>query len=154
MRYSHEALTRFGVGCACTFLLAACGPRPAARLSVDDLLHDRVTLDGVVMKCNGDLKLASKDPECATARIAIDRLAEEHDAAVAAQREAEFERRRAALRLAQEQARLQQEAAQKVDAYSLPIVPINPPPAPIQATGSVPADGPATAMRARRGGHI
>ena len=154
MRYTHEALTRFGVGCACAFALAACGPRPVARLSVADLLQDRVTLDGVVMKCSGDLKLASKDPECATARIAIDRLAEEHDAAVAVQREAEFERSRAALRIAQEQARLQKEAAEKVDAYSLPIVPINPPPAPIQAAESVPAARPVTAMRARGGGQI
>ncbi len=125
-----------------------------ARLSVADLLQDRVTLDGVVMKCSGDLKLASTDPNCATARIAIDRLAEERDAAEAAKREAEFERRRQALRLAQEQARLEQEAAAKVDAYALPIVPVDPPPSPIQATEPQAPERPETAMRKPDGGHI
>lgn len=154
MRYLHETLTRFGVGCACVFALAACGPRPVAPLSVADLMRDRVTLDGVAMKCSGDLKLASTDPACAAARIAIDRLAEERDAAESAQREAEFERRRQALRLAQEQARLEQEAAAKVDAYALPIVPVDPPPAPIQATAGAAPARPETAMRTPRGGHI
>src|ERR1700693_70586 len=33
--------------------MAACSPRRIPPMSVTDLMEDRVTLDGVLMKCNG-----------------------------------------------------------------------------------------------------
>ncbi len=118
---------RIGLLCAAALAFAACSRPPVTRpLTVADLMKDRVALDGVVMKCGNDLRVARTEPDCAAARVAIDRLAEKRDAAQAAKREAEFEQRREELRLAEEQHRLELEAQQKVDAYTLPLVPIEP----------------------------
>ena len=61
------------------------------------------------------------------ARIAIERLAKDVDPVIEEKRQAEFERSREQLRLAQEKLRQEQEAKTKVDAYSLPVVPVDPP---------------------------
>jgi hypothetical protein len=64
------------------------------------------------------------------ARIAIGRLASQNEPAKEAKRMEEFEHTRERLRLAQEKQRHEQEKA-KVDAYHLPLVPVEPtPPAP------------------------
>ena len=44
-------------------------------MTVTDLMEDRVTLDGVLMKCNQNKSKARTDSDCLNARIAIDRLA-------------------------------------------------------------------------------
>jgi hypothetical protein len=97
-------------------------------MTVTDLMEDRVMLDGVLMKCNQHPSRADNDSDCLNARIAIERLAKDVDPAVEAKRKAEFERSREQLRLAQEKVRQEQEAKTKVDAYDLPLVPVDPPP--------------------------
>jgi uncharacterized protein YaiL (DUF2058 family) len=106
-------------------------------MTVNDLMEDRVTLDGVLMKCNQNQSKQRTDVECLNARIAIDRLASRSDPAQEAKRMEEFERTRDQLRLAQEKQRKQQEAKSKVDVYSLPVVPVEPsPPSPQPAAPS------------------
>jgi hypothetical protein len=95
-------------------------------MTVEDLMEDRVTLDGLMMKCNqnpSDVRGA----DCENARIAIERLASQNvDPAVEKKRQEEFERAREKLRLAEDKQRQEQEAKTKVDAYSLPVVPVTP----------------------------
>jgi hypothetical protein len=97
-------------------------------MTVTDLMEDRVALDGVLMKCNRSPSRADNDSDCLNARIAIERLAKDVDPAVEGKRKAEFEQSRERLRLAQEKARQEQEAKTKVDAYDLPLVPVDPVP--------------------------
>jgi hypothetical protein len=101
-------------------------------MSVTDLMENRVTLDGVLMKCNQDPYRARTDSDCLNARIAIERLASQSEPAQEAKRTEEFEQSREKRRLAQEKQRQEQEAKTKVDAYHLPLVPVEPtaPPAP------------------------
>jgi len=123
------------VGAALT-AVAGCGARRDSVLTVDDLMDDRVTLDGVLMKCNQNPQMARTDSDCMNARIAIDRLASRSDAAEDAKRAQEFERSRDQLRSLQERERQEQDAKSKVDAYHLPLVPIDPAPAPAPPAGS------------------
>jgi hypothetical protein len=95
-------------------------------MSVGDLMEDRVTLDGVLMKCNQNPAKARTDADCLNARIAIERLASQSDPAEEAKRAEEFERSREKLRQAQDKQRQEQEAQGKVDAYHLPLVPVEP----------------------------
>jgi len=97
-------------------------------MTVTDLMEDRVTLDGVLMKCNQNPSKARSDSDCLNARIAIERLAKDVDPAEEAKRNAAFERSRDQRRLAQEKVRRDQEAKTKVDAYDLPLVPVDPAP--------------------------
>lgn len=119
---------------ACTCLAAAalgsaaCSPKRAAPLTVADLMEDRVTLDGVIMKCDQN-PARGRDSDCLNARIAIERLAKDVDPAEEEKRKAAFEASREKLRLAQDKVRQEQEAKTKVDAYNLPLVPIDPAPA-------------------------
>ena len=104
--------------------MAACSPRRIPPMSVTDLMEDRVTLDGVLMKCNRDQSSARADSDCLNARIAIERLASRSESAEEAKRMEEFEHSREKLRLAQEKQRQEQETKTKVDAYHLPLVPV------------------------------
>lgn len=92
-------------------------------------MGDRVTLDGVLMKCDKN-PAKMRDSDCLNARIAIDRLAKDVDPTEEAKRKAEFEASREKLRLAQEKVRQEQEAKAKVDPYNLPLVPVDPSPTP------------------------
>src|SRR5260370_22372409 len=69
---------------------AACSPKRIPPMSVTDLMEDRVTLDGVLMKCNRDPSKARNDADCLTARIAIERLASKNEPAQEAKRAQEF----------------------------------------------------------------
>jgi outer membrane murein-binding lipoprotein Lpp len=93
-------------------------------MTVQDLMEDRVTLDGVLLKCNEHPDKVRNEIDCLNARVAIERLAKDVDPAEEARRAAEFERSREKLRLAQERVRQDQEAKTKVDAYNLPLVPV------------------------------
>ncbi len=106
-------------------------------------MEDRVTLDGIMMKCNQDPAKMSGTEDCEKARIAIDRLSsQEVDPTVDKKHQEEFERAREQLRLAQDKQRQEQEAKTKVDAYSLPVVPVNPQPAPAtEAPNGAPQTG-------------
>jgi len=115
-------------GCLGAIILAtaACSPRRIPPMTVADLMEDRVTLDGVLMKCNQNESKARTDSDCLNARIAIDRLASQSEPAEEAKRTEEFERSREKLRLTQDKQRQEQEAETKVDAYHLPLVPVEP----------------------------
>jgi hypothetical protein len=106
-----------------------CSPRPVPPMTVTDLLEDRVTLDGVLLKCNENPIRARSDTDCLNARVAIERLANQVDPSEEAKRNAEFERNREKLRLEQERIRQEQEARSKVDPYALPVVPMDSAPA-------------------------
>jgi hypothetical protein len=108
---------------------AACEPKRIPPMTVTDLMEDRVTLDGVLMKCNQSPAKARNDSDCLNARIAIERLAKDVDPAAEAKRNADFERSREQHRVAQERVREDQESKSKVDAYDLPMVPVDSAPA-------------------------
>jgi hypothetical protein len=114
-------------------------------MTVADLMEDRVTLDGVLLKCNQNPQKARADMDCLNARIAVERLASQSEPAEAAKRAAEFERNREQLRVLQEKQRQEQETKTKVDAYHLPLVPVDPTPPPAPANGAATDDskGPA-----------
>jgi hypothetical protein len=118
----------FACLCAAILATAACTPRRIPPMTVEDLMEDRVTLDGVLMKCNQNPSKARTDTDCLNARIAIERLASQNEPSKQAQHAEEFERSREQLRLTQDKVRQEQEAKTKVDAYHLPLVPVDPPP--------------------------
>jgi hypothetical protein len=130
MPHSSRKIFAYGWLCAAMVSSAACTPRKIPPLTVADLMEDRVMLDGVLLKCNKNPSKAGTDSDCLNARIAIERLAQQVDPAVEAKRQEDFERTRERLRLAQDKLRKEQEAKTKVDAYSLPVVPVDPPPPP------------------------
>src|SRR5882762_2586580 len=109
---------------------AACSPKRIPPMSVTDLMEDRVTLDGVLMKCNRNPSKARNDSDCLNARIAIERLASRNQPAEEAKRAEEFEHSREKLRLAQEKQRQEQESKTTVDVYHLPLVPVESSPTP------------------------
>jgi hypothetical protein len=105
-------------------------------MTVSDLMEDRVTLDGVLMKCNQNPSKARSDADCLNARIAIERLASQNEPAEEAKRAAAFERSREQLRLTQEKTRREQESKTQVDAYHLPLVPVDSTPEPSPPTSA------------------
>jgi hypothetical protein len=125
MQYTTKQIVAIGWLCAAILGSAACAPKRIPPMTVTDLMEDRVTLDGVLMKCNEHPAKTRNDSDCVNARIAIERLAKDVDPAVEAKRNAEFERSREQLRLAQDKVRREQEAKTKVDAYNLPLVPVD-----------------------------
>jgi hypothetical protein len=112
-------------------------------------MEDRVTLDGLLIKCNQNPAAVTNQADCENARIASERLASQDvDPGVEQKRQEEFEKAREQLRLAQEKQRQEQEAKTKVDAYTLPVVPVEPaaqpksaPPPPAQTSGLSPLSG-------------
>lgn len=109
-------------------------------------MADRVSLDGIMLKCNQDPAKLQGTTECENARVAIDRLAaQEVDPSIEKKRQEEFEKARERLRLEQEKQIEAQEAKSKVDAYSLPVVPVNPANAPAAAPATSSATSPAPA---------
>jgi len=114
-------------------------------------MQDRVTLDGIMMKCNQSPAKFQGTSDCENARIAIERLASQNaDPSVEKKRQEEFERARERLRLTEERQRQEQEAKAKVDAYSLPVVPVTPESAPSAAAPA--AEGPQTSRGGQPGG--
>jgi hypothetical protein len=119
------------IACCCiaaaAVLTAACEPRRIPPMTVSDLMEDRVLLDGVLMKCNRDPGNARSNSDCVNARIAIERLAAQVDPAEEAKRAENFEKTREQLRMLQDKQRQEQEAKNpKVDAYHLPVIPVEP----------------------------
>jgi crotonobetainyl-CoA:carnitine CoA-transferase CaiB-like acyl-CoA transferase len=116
--------------------VTACSPVHVPAPTLSDMLEDRVLLDGIILKCNSDLDMSRNDPQCATARIALARIAADTEAAERAARQADFERRREQLRQAEERQRRAEEAANKVDPYTLPVVPLDAAPPGTSAPGA------------------
>lgn len=105
-------------------------------------MEDRVTLDGILMKCDQDPSKVRNPSDCENARIAIERLASQQvDPDEEKKREAEFEKAREKLRVVQDKLRQEQEAKTKVDAYTLPVVPVNPAASGKGAAAAPPAQG-------------
>ena len=100
-------------------------------------MEDRVTLDGILLKCDQEPTKVRNPSDCENARIANERLATQRvDPEVEKRRQADFEKAREQLRLTQDKLRQEQEAKTKVDAYTLPVVPVDPAAA---AKGTAPA---------------
>ena len=135
MPISIKTMAARGIFCALILGAAACSPKRIPPMTVTDLMEDRVTLDGVLMKCNQNQSKARGDADCLNARIAIERLANRNEQAEEAKRAEEFEHRRDQLRMSQEKQRHEQEAKAKVDAYHLPLVPVEPAP-PLAPSGA------------------
>jgi hypothetical protein len=129
MSMSIKSIVACGCLGAVILAVAACSPRRIPPMTVTDLMEDRVTLDGVLMKCNQNQSRARTDSDCLNARIAIERLASRTESAKEAKRTEEFEHTRERLR-AQEKQRHEQESKTKVDVYDLPLVPVEPTPPP------------------------
>ena len=105
-------------------------------------MEDRVTLDGILMKCDQDPTKVRSPSDCENARIAIERLASQQvDPDVEKKHQAEFEKARERLRLAQDKLRQEQEAKTKVDPYTLPMVPVSPAASGKGAAAPPPAQG-------------
>ena len=117
-------------GCLAALILAtaACSPRRIPATTVADLMDDRVMLDGVLLKCNQNQSKARTDSDCLNARIAIERLASQSEPSKEAKRTEDFERSRDQLRMNQDKQRQELEAKTKIDAYHLPLVPVDPAP--------------------------
>jgi len=130
MPISFKSILVCGCIAAAALSAAACSPRRIPAVTVADLMEDRVALDGVLMKCNRNPSKARSDSDCLNARIAIERLASRVDPAAEAKRVEEFERSRDQLRAAEEKKKQDKESKTKVDAYHLPVIPVDPTPAP------------------------
>jgi hypothetical protein len=149
MRYSTKHILAGGWLCAAVLASAACSPRKTPALTIEDLMEDRVALDGILMKCDQHPAKARDSADCESARIAVERLAAQNvDPAVEKKRQEEFERAREQLRLTQDRARQEQDAKKKVDAYTLPVVPVEPAQAPAKNTGPAAGDSPPQANAA------
>jgi hypothetical protein len=127
MHHSIKHILAAGGLCAALAAVLGCAPHRIPPLTVEDLMEDRVTLDGILLKCDQDPKAVRNPSDCENARIANERLASQRvDPEVEKRRQADFEKAREQLRLAQDKLRQEQEAKTKVDAYSLPVVPVAP----------------------------
>jgi hypothetical protein len=140
MRHSIKHILAYSGLCAAMLVIAACAPRRIPPMTVEDLMEDRVTLDGILIKCNQDPSKVRNPSDCENARIASERLAtQQADPEVEKKRQADFEKAREQLRLEQEKLRQEQEAKTKVDAYTLPVVPVEPASSGKGGTPTVPA---------------
>jgi hypothetical protein len=126
MPMSIKSMIACGCVAAVVVSTAACSPRRIPPMTVSDLMEDRVALDGVLMKCNSNPEKARADSDCLNARIAIERLAARVDPALEAKRVEDFERSREQLRITEDKKRQEQESKAKVDAYHLPVIPVEP----------------------------
>jgi hypothetical protein len=143
MRHSIKHILAAAGLCAAVLAVLGCAPRRIPPLTVEDLMEDRVTLDGVLLKCDQDPSKVRNPSDCESARIANERLAAQRvDPEVEKRRQADFEKAREQLRLVQDKVRQEQEAKTKVDAYTLPVVPVDPAAA---AKAAAPASAPAPA---------
>jgi hypothetical protein len=140
MHHSIKHILVAGGLCAAILTSAGCSPHRIPPLTVEDLMEDRVTLDGILLKCDQEPAKVRNPSDCENARIANERLSTQRvDPDVEKRRQADFEKAREQLRLAQEKLRQEQEAKTKVDAYSLPVVPVDA----ASAKGAAPAAPPA-----------
>jgi hypothetical protein len=140
MRHSIKHILAAGGLCAAILAVVGCAPRRIPPVTVEELMEDRVTLDGILLKCDQEPTKVRNPSDCENARIANERLAAQRvDPEVEKRRQADFEKAREQLRLTQDKLRQEQEAKTKVDAYTLPVVPVDPAAAAKGAAAAVPA---------------
>jgi hypothetical protein len=102
-------IVRFLVAMTAFLALAACD-RPEPR-TVQEFMADEVALTGTLVRCQDMGSESMQDPECQNARRASERLAALEEEGERKAREAEFERKRAALRDRQDREQAAREAA-------------------------------------------
>jgi hypothetical protein len=143
MSFSHAIIAKLSLVSVGVLAIAACTPPRTPPPTVEDLMEDRVVLDGILLNCNDSASQTrgAVEADCAIARIAVERLAKQKEVAEAAKREQAFERNREQLRVSQDKRQAQEAATQKVDAYNLPLVPVEPPPAASSADTQAPVLG-------------
>jgi hypothetical protein len=124
-RTSTISVALLGAGC---LLLGACRQSHDAPPTVEDLMQDRVALDGILMKCNDQAHRDKAGSDCEIARVAAERLAAEKESNEIASRQRDFELNRDKLRQSDEQRKAAQSAQKKFDPYTLPVVPVEPAP--------------------------
>lgn len=118
-------MTRIAIAVV-ALLAAGCGaPQPRPR-TVVELTAEPLVLQGLLARCAADRHAAASDPECANARLAMDRLGALHDRERAGGNSAEFDRLRELRRVREEQQR-RTAATPGFDPYSSPVVPASPP---------------------------
>ena len=140
MRHSIKHILAAGGLCAAILAVLGCAPRRIPPVTVEELMEDRVTLDGILLKCDQEPTKVRNPSDCENARIANERLSTQRvDPEVEKRRQADFEKAREQLRLTQDKLRQEQEAKTKVDAYTLPVVPVDPAAAAKGAAPAVPA---------------
>ena len=96
--------------------LAACGPRQPPAPSVDEFVENSILLEATMVRCAQDRSKNKYDADCVNAREAANRLATREEAARREELQAQFERKRRALRRTQEaaaEARRQAEEEQR-----------------------------------------
>jgi hypothetical protein len=126
------SIAMVGMGC---LLLGACKQPREAPPTVEDLMQDRVALDGILLKCGQQSGKSVSGADCEIARVAAERLGAEKEAAEVARRQQDFERNREKLRLSDDQRKAAAQAEQKkVDVYTMPVVPVDPVPTPPPAS--------------------
>jgi hypothetical protein len=103
-------------------LVAACGaPKPPPH-TVAELAADPELLQGIMVRCTANKRLAATDIECEYARAALERVAKAEESKHVDERGAEFERQRQLRRLQEEQSKRAAERAQPgFDPYSSPV---------------------------------
>lgn len=135
---------KVAVACVVVALLAACAEERLPPRTTVELMDDPVALQAVLARCNASGNL--QDVECRHAREAVERLEGEQSVEAVKQKQAaaesEFERAREARRQREEVERRREEAQQKVDPYTMPLIkdPMNPPAQP--STALNPAETP------------
>jgi hypothetical protein len=121
-----------------SLLLGACRQGHEAPPTVEDLMQDRVALDGIMMKCNGQAPRDKAGSDCEIARVAAERLAAEKESTEIAKRQQDFELNREKLRQTDEQRKAAQAAQKKFDPYTMPVVPVEPAPSAASKANSPP----------------
>lgn len=103
-------------------VVAGCGaPNPPPH-TVPELAEDPELLQGIIVRCAANKRLAETDVECENARAALERVAKAEESKHVDERGAEFERQRQLRRLQEEQSKRAAERAQPgFDPYSSPV---------------------------------
>jgi hypothetical protein len=106
---------------ACALVVAACGGPPPRPRTVAEFVEDPTLLQGVIARCRAQ-GIVARDPECANALAAADRIADDAESKRVGDRTAEFERERAERRAREDAQRAAAErAAPKFDPYTSPV---------------------------------
>src|ERR1700691_5661528 len=116
MRHSIKHILAAGGLCAAILAVMGCAPRRIPPVTVEELMEDRVTLDGILLKCDQEPTKVRNPSDCENARIANERLAAQRvDPEVEKRRQADFEKAREQLRVAQERLRQEHKSKVKLD---------------------------------------
>jgi alpha-D-ribose 1-methylphosphonate 5-triphosphate synthase subunit PhnG len=108
---------------AAVAIIASCGKGKIPPATVNDLMADPLSMENVVMRCNRDVQKMHSDIECRNARTAAAKLDELRQKREADKLQEEFERVREQRRVEQERVKQAQDAASRVDPYTMPVAP-------------------------------